>query len=255
MLQPGRELESQGRSVSGVDWRTVGLLGAIFVVVALLWGTVLVTPLKIFVVLLHEVSHALATWLTGGEVLRIEVNAMQGGLCVSRGGNSFVVLSAGYLGSMLWGATLLILAARTRLDRWLSVGIGLFLIGVTLLFVRNLFGFFFAGLSGAAMIVIGLKLPEKVNDLILKVIGVTSCLYAVLDIIDDVLRRPGIGSDADQLARLTHIPSMVWGVLWIVLALVVTGIALWIAAAGDGRPATEPVIGKGSVGSRLPGRS
>jgi len=96
---------------------------------------------------------------------------------------------------------------------------------------------------------------EKVNDLILKVIGVTSCLYAVLDIIDDVLRRPGIGSDADQLARLTHIPSMVWGVLWIVLALVVTGIALWIAAAGDGRPATEPVIGKGSVGSRLPGRS
>ena len=40
----------------------------------------------------------------------------EGGYCKTIGGSRFVILSAGYLGSLLWGGLILIGASRTRLD-------------------------------------------------------------------------------------------------------------------------------------------
>lgn len=224
-----------------LNGRTILALAGIFVGIALLWGTLIVAPVKIFVVLLHEISHGVAAVATGGEIVRIEVNAQQGGVCSTRGGSAFVTLSAGYLGSMLWGALILIGASRTRYDRYISGAIGACVLILTLLYVRNLFGFASALLFSFALILMGWKLSERTNDFVLKVIGMTSCLYAVLDIVDDVLRRPGIGSDADMLAAHTGIPSLVWGVLWIVTSVAVTAASLWIASKGDGAPTGERV--------------
>lgn len=218
------------RLFSGLDGRQVALLLGIFVVIFLLWNTFLVTPLKIFVVLLHEISHGLAAIVTGGSIERIEINAQQGGVCYTLGGSRFLTLSAGYLGSIVWGGAILLAAARTKVDRWLSVGIGGFVLLMTLLYVRSTFGFVFAVIFSAAMIGMGLKLSDRVNDMVLRVIGLTSCLYAVLDILDDVLRRPGIGSDADMLAQATGIPSLVWGVIWMALAIAATAFFLALSA-------------------------
>lgn len=218
------------RLVSQVDVRSIGILLAIFAVIALLWGTVIVSPLKIFVVLMHEISHGLAAIVTGGDIVRIEINTRQGGLCVTRGGSRFLTLSAGYLGSMLWGGVILLLAARTRYDRQVSMVIGGFVLLMTVLYVRTFFGFAFGLAFAAGMIAMGWKLNRDINELVLKVIGITSCLYAVLDILDDVLKRPGIGSDADMLADITFIPAFVWGVIWIALALAASGLFLVLSA-------------------------
>ena len=218
---------------SRIDAKGLGVLGAVFVAVAVLWGTPVVTPLKILVVLLHEISHGIAAVLTGGEILHMVVDVHQGGRCLVQGGNIFVILTAGYLGSMIWGALILIAAARTHYDRAISAAIGLFLLLITLLYVRSAFGFAVGLLFSLGMILAAWKLPASVNDIVLKVIGITSCLYAILDIIDDVLRRPGIGSDADMLATLTGIPSLLWGSLWVAAAIVAALASLWIAAKGE----------------------
>ena len=84
-----------------------------FVALWLLWDTPLVYPLKIFVVLLHETSHAAVAVATGGTIQRIELNPMQGGSCYCPGGNAFLTLSAGYLGSFACGG-LMFTAARAR---------------------------------------------------------------------------------------------------------------------------------------------
>jgi len=114
-----------------LDAKKVGVLLGIFVCVALLWGTVAVTPIKLLVVLLHEISHGLAAVLTGGSISTIEVNANQGGVCYTVGGSRWFMLSAGYLGSMLWGGAILIAASRTKVDRGLSVAMGLFLLTIS----------------------------------------------------------------------------------------------------------------------------
>jgi len=236
------------RLFANVDGKSITLLLVMFAAVALLWGTVVVTPLKIFVVLMHEISHGLAAVVTGGEIVRIEINARQGGVCYTQGGIRFVTLTAGYLGSMLWGGLILLFAARTRWDRYVSIAIGIFLLVVTLLFVRTTFGFTFALVFSLAMVAMGLKLSEGVNDIVLKVIGITSCMYAVLDIVDDVLRRPGIGSDADMLAEHTRIPGMVWGVIWISAAVLASGLFLLLSAKKKGDAGGAPDVSTVGVG-------
>jgi len=98
-----------------INLAEVGMLLAIMVVAWLLWDTVLILPLKILVVFFHELSHGLMAIVTGGEIVRIEVVRQEGGLCVTQGGNRFLTLSAGYVGSLCWGGLLLVLAARSRL--------------------------------------------------------------------------------------------------------------------------------------------
>lgn len=221
------------RSVAREGGSNLLLFGAIFIGVLALWDTMLVYPLKVLVVLMHELSHGLAAVLTGGSIVDIEVNENQGGVCWTRGGSRFIVLSAGYLGSMLMGAGLLVASARTKHgDRALATALGAVILGVTLVYVRNGFGLGFGIATGVALIVIGTKLPNQVADVVLKVIGTTSCLYAILDIKSDVLDRRGIGSDADRLADITFLPSVAWGVIWIGLALVCTFLAFVIAAGG-----------------------
>ena len=42
-----------------------------------LWDTPVIYPLKIFVVLLHEISHGIAALATGGSIERITLDAEQ----------------------------------------------------------------------------------------------------------------------------------------------------------------------------------
>jgi hypothetical protein len=190
-------------------------LTAWLVVVWLLWWSPVIYPLKLFVVLLHETSHALMALATGGRVDRLIITADQGGICYCPGGNAFLTLSAGYLGSLLWGALILILARAHRPSpRNTTTAIGVAVLALTALFVRNAFGVLFGALFGAALVALR-GAGRTVHVLVLTALGLTSCLYALLDIKSDVLDRPHLPSDAHMLAQMTGVPTLVWGVLWI----------------------------------------
>jgi hypothetical protein len=88
-------------------------------------------------------------------------------------------------------------------------------VALTLLYVRNPFGLGFGLLFGSALVLAASRLPSLWNGRLLMALGLTSCLYAVLDIKSDVLDRPGLPSDAAMLAELTGVPTLVWGTLWI----------------------------------------
>ena len=196
------------------------------VVAYALWATPLLFPLRMLVVFLHELSHGLAAILTGGRIVRIELSAAEGGLCVTQGGWRFVVLSAGYLGSLAWGVALLFGGARRRGHSALLAGVGLLLLGVTLVYVRSAFGFVYGVVTGTALLLAGRKLPQAASQVLLTMLGVVSCLYAVWDIASDTLLRQIPASDASALGHLTGIPGPVWGVMWITLAVATTVWAL-----------------------------
>ncbi|KAK1732425.1 metallopeptidase (family M50) [Skeletonema marinoi] len=77
-----------------------------------LWNNLLLRPIKLIAIFVHEMSHALACWLTGGTVLnnRIEVKERDGGITRYEGGNAYFVLSAGYIGSAFFGMLFIILS-------------------------------------------------------------------------------------------------------------------------------------------------
>jgi hypothetical protein len=224
--QPNRrKISAQTTSRSRIRF-VAGFL-AFFAALWLLWDTWLVTPLKLFVVMLHEISHGLAALATGGAIEKIVITPDLGGACYCGGGDAFLTLSAGYLGSLLWGVALVLLA--TRLERtasWVTGAIGLLVGLVTVAYVRNPFGLAF-GLGFAAALVLAARyLSPAANRRVLWALGLTSCLYAVLDIKSDVIDRPELQSDARMLAEMTGVPTMLWGGIWIVVALAVCWLLL-----------------------------
>lgn len=210
--------------------RFLAVFGAFFTALWFLWNTPVVYPLKIFVVLLHELSHAGASLATGGSIQRIELDPYQGGVCYCPGGNAFLVLSAGYLGSLAWGGAMFA-AARARRVRTdlVNTGIAVVVVLATLLYVRSPFGIGFGLLFGLVLLWVARRAGSAVNRGILLTLGLTSSLYAILDIKSDVIDRPELRSDAAILAEITGVPTVVWGVLWIGVALAFSGRMLWRA--------------------------
>lgn len=198
-----------------------------FAAIWMLWDTPVVYPLKVFVVMLHEISHGIAAVATGGAIERIELTMDQGGACYCGGGNAFLTLSAGYLGSLAWGALLLLIAVgATKRHRITLMAIGSLVAAVTVLYIRRPFGLIFGLVAGVALIFAARRLPPPINRGVLTVLGLTSCLYAILDIKSDVLDRPEAHSDAYMLSQMTGIPTVIWGFIWIAVALAVSGLLL-----------------------------
>ena len=192
---------------------------AYFSAIWYLWDTPAVYPIKVFVVLLHEISHAMMALATGGVVDRIELNPNQGGRCYC-GGIRFLTLSAGYLGSLAWGGLMVSASQMKRINsRWVTGAVGLLVVGLTLAYVRSQFGFWFGLAFGSVLVIGAVRLSVAINQGILLTLGLTSCLYAILDIKSDVIDRPELRSDAAMLGDLTGIHTMVWGSLWIVIAV------------------------------------
>jgi hypothetical protein len=200
------------------------------------WHHPAIYPLKVLVVFFHESSHALVTVLTGGEVAELVVNRNQGGHVLSRGGNRFLVLTAGYLGSLAWGVLIYLVAARTRKDALAMSLLGCLIIAIALFFVRNLFGFAFSAAAGVAMILLGTRAGEKVNDFILQLIGLTSMVYVPLDIYSDTISRSHLRSDARMLAEEFGGTTLFWGGLWILASALIIFFSLKWGLKRKNRP-------------------
>lgn len=212
--------------MDGIDLKRLAGIAAVFVVVAFAWSTPVVYPVKVLVVMFHEMSHGLAAVLTGGEIDHIELSANLGGVCYTRGGWRLAILPAGYLGSMVWGAALLIAACRTKLDRYVSQALGLVLLGVTVVFIRSAFGFASGLIFGAGLFYAGRKLSSDINDAILSFVGLTSMLYAVIDIKEDLISRMVPASDAYRFSEVIPLPAVVWGGLWGLASLAMLAVVL-----------------------------
>ena len=200
------------------------ILAAMFIAVWVLWDTPIVYPVKIFVVSLHELGHALAALLTGGQVLSIQIFPDEGGLTTTHGGWPFIILSAGYVGSLLAGGVLLYLSSYRAWGRRLMVVLAMLLMLSTLLFFRNGFAVLYGLLAAAAMFFSAYRLPAEANAYIVRFIAVASCLYAILDIRSDLLSgvpaEAGVVNDAAALHQLTGLPAILWAVLWMAVSLI-----------------------------------
>ncbi|MCT4587812.1 MAG: M50 family metallopeptidase [Carboxylicivirga sp.] len=203
------------------------ILIGMFIIAILLWDTIVIYPIKIFVVMLHEISHGLMAELMGGDIVKIEINHMIGGSCTSTRPPgfcpSFMIASAGYLGSLLWGAIIFLTASHSKYIRLLAgiIGFGSLIITYYVIKSGELFGILFCTGFTVFMFASVKYLPITALEYLLKFIGLTSCLYVILDIKSDLIARSGIGSDADRIAEMTGIPSIVIGIIWMLIAVAI----------------------------------
>lgn len=193
----------------------------LLVLITVVWDYPILYPLKLLVVFFHESSHAIATLLTGGVVKELVIDQNQGGHVISQGGNQFIIISAGYIGSLFWGITIYIASVKSHYDKVIMVILGVSILIITVVLSRSLFSWLFGLLSSGIMLVMARYLAEKYNDFALRVIGLTSMMYAPLDIYSDTISRSHLQSDAYLLADYTGGTTLLWGGVWIIISVAV----------------------------------
>jgi hypothetical protein len=189
------------------------------------------------VTIAHEGAHGLAALLTGRRLAGIRLHSDTSGLTVSAGrptGAGMVLTSAaGYTGPGLFG-----LGAAALLGAGYAVGLLWALLGLLALLlvqIRNWYGLWSVLVTGALVLAATWWLPAQGQAVFAH--GVTWFLLlaapkTVLELQAKRRRRGGApDSDADQLARLTGLPGLVWvGVFLLVDAAALVQGTRWLLA-------------------------
>jgi hypothetical protein len=230
-------------------------LGNLFLMVAFVaaglffWDSPFLTPVKLLVVMGHETGHALATLLVGGEVQRVVLAADQSGACLSAlppgAWPTILAYSAGYVGSAIAGAVLLLLAFRFRLARGVLGAYAVWLAGMAIFFGGSPFT---VGYCVGMAVVLGAAarwVPLLGVRLLVLFLAAFTGLYALFDLRDDLWNSAvRAQSDAALLAARTPVPAFVWAGLWSVVSIVVLG---WAAAVSlRSRPAVKSTLAPAS---------
>ena len=203
-------------------WQIVVIALAVLV----LWSTPALYPLRVLIVFFHELYHGLAALATGGSIESLSLSPDEGGLTTTIGGNRFLTLTAGYIGSLLCGVALFLIALRTELDRAAVAALGLCTLLITALYIRDGFPLVFCLLTGAALLLSARFLPHAANDLALRVVGLASMVYVPQDILSDTIARSHLQSDARMLAEEFGGATILWGGLWFLISLAVIAMTL-----------------------------
>lgn len=191
------------------------------------------------VTIAHEGAHGVVALLSGRRLAGIRLHSDTSGLTLSRGrptGLGMVLTSAaGYLGPGLMGlgAAYLLKEGRAVGALWLA----LVLLALLLLQIRNFYGLYAVLVVGIGVFALSWWASPPVQVGVAHV-GTWFLLLAapraVLEL--QAERRGGRAStsDADVLARLTHVPGIVWvGVFLLVdLGALVVGGGWLLAASG-----------------------
>eukprot|EP01071_Lankesteria_metandrocarpae_P003121 Lankesteria_metandrocarpae@DN2770_c0_g1_i1.p1 len=218
-------------------------------IASILWTTVVLSPIKLVAVFLHEISHAIATWLTCGKVTGIEINENFGGVCYSKGGNRGIILSAGYIGSCAWGSFFILMgygSTATRVAAGVFIAACIATVLVLRIKDRKLCGCRCAfGLVIRVIILCmaafvgGMWALEdlttiKVHPLTWTVlmIGTVCTMTAFFDTIHDVLCKKIDNeaqgqSDAVMFSNEIGGSARCWGLLWSLIAFACIGLAFF----------------------------
>lgn len=215
------------------------------------FAEILTYPFRIFVTFIHEGGHAIAALLTGNSVesLSIATNA-SGETYTTQGGaiSQMFVASAGYLGSMAYGALLLVLIRKTIAARVVLIGSAAIVFALTLIYglIKPIVsgvaasGIPFTILAGTlltvGLVAVARYASARVATFFVSFLAVQCVLNALLDLKTVFFLSspfaPSVPTDAVNMASATHIPALVWSVIWIVIAIGILGLAMRLYVSG-----------------------
>ncbi|MDH6237358.1 M50 family metallopeptidase [Cryobacterium sp. CG_9.6] len=167
------------------------------------------------ITIVHEGGHGVAATLSRRRLSGIRLHSDTSGLTVSRGrprgpGMAFTLL-AGYPAPALLGV-----GAAWLLGRGYDVALLWLLLAALLLLlvqIRNWFGLWSVLVAGGVIFAVtwfGTSQVQSIFALILTVFLLVGALRTVLELQRSRSLGSAGASDADQLARLTHVPGLFW---------------------------------------------
>jgi hypothetical protein len=176
------------------------------------------------VTLVHEAGHAVVALLTGRRLNAVRLHSDTSGLTISsgrpRGPGMVAMAAAGYLAPSVLGLACIWLvdAGHTPWALWAA----LVTLALMLLYIRNWFGLLVVALAGGVVAVLIWRTASSAQDLAASVLAwflLVAAPRATLDLWSQRRHARTRTSDADLLARLTHVPAGVWNALLLLVTV------------------------------------
>lgn len=210
-------LSTKGKKITEILLLTAVVIAAFFY-----WNSFFTFPIKLLVVLLHESCHGLMTLITGGRIIEMQITYQLGGALIAKGGNSLLIAPAGYIGSALVGALIFASTRNFRFSAGVCNVLAIIFLLLVVLYIKSIFGILFT-LGFCVLFFLSPRvLPNFLHFFLLRIIGIISCLYVIIDIKEDLLTPGAHRTDASILASLTHIPAIGWGIIMFLVSVTVT---------------------------------
>ncbi|KAF8318803.1 hypothetical protein DL93DRAFT_2164971 [Clavulina sp. PMI_390] len=192
-----------------------------FALWALPGARLVIAPFKLLTIGWHELCHMLVALLTGGEIISVSIDPNNGGCTRVEGGTPAAILSAGYIGSTLFGAGLIlggfdILAAKIC-SFVIAAGLAIPLILVrdkltiilTVFYEGLLVGFWFID-HGSALRWYCLF------------VGIMNVFFALWDYLDDAYFKKANDSDCTQYSLLyPKTKPNHWALVWVTFEIII----------------------------------
>lgn len=214
--------------------------------------SIIFMPLNQFSTLIHELSHALATVLTGGHVsgMTIVPDGMgHGGLTFSQGGLRFLIIQAGYMGTTLFGCALVALSKNPRYSKIILQGLALmtllstiFFIGPGILsasFIQSILSFIVGLLLSGAIYYAGTRLKYSQAHWLLLFLAINvamDSLNSIWIIIGSSLNQFAAYSDATTMQNNFFMPAIFWSLLWALTSVGMLSFTIWKTHAFSLKP-------------------
>ena len=213
------------QDLHAVFWqRSLRQQATLFALLLLLWQLPVFNPIKLLVVLFHELSHTVAAYATGGIVFGIAIDPGGAGVTLGIGGWLPGIVVAGYAGSLLFGALLYYLCAIWEArEVWFALTVCAFG-SLALRFFNDFTASFMVGTL--ILLTAGLRLRPSWQQTLLRLVATSSCLYPLIDVLGEVVTRERsgftyngvvVGSDVGQLALLTGLSVWLLALIWITI--------------------------------------
>jgi len=194
---------------------------------------VITYPIRLFVTFIHEIGHALAALATFGGVNRVALDWNGSGVTFTQGGLGFLISSAGYLTTTLYGSGMLLFLRRERNAKLAAIGTGALLLLITALFGGNIVAWLAGLVFGAACLLLGLKGRPKLIHFCMSFLAV-QCLFNAFYDLRTVLFLsafdPAFPTDAQNMSQATggFVPPVVWAAGWVLLSITVVAATLLV---------------------------
>jgi hypothetical protein len=211
------------RSVGGT--RTFLLVSVALTLVLYLvpYGQILARPLLLLSTLAHEMGHGLTALVLGGRFQSLQMWASGAGVSemdLSGFGRirEGLTLAGGLVGPAVAAALCFRMGKTGRGARACLVGVGLFLVAAEILVIRNLFGFFFAGLVAAGCLFAGRRLSTDRAQWVVVFLGVQLAL-SVFSRADYLFTQGASNpsgvfpSDVMRMQTALFLPYWFWGLV------------------------------------------
>jgi len=212
------------------QWLIIGM-----VILSLILGflpivNLVLLPFDFFTTFIHEGCHTIASLLMGEEVSKIVINPdtsgyMQHSVSAGRFAQGFIA-SAGYIGASLFGGLLIVGSSYPKASKMILFGLGGIFVLAIILYVRDFFTLFVAGGWAGVLVFLAGKGSDDLHYFGINFLAVQCGLNSFQDVF--TLAKLSLGapkslyslghSDADAVAELFWLPSIVWSIFWILLS-------------------------------------